>query len=105
MAIAGLLVHARKDALASVEIKVGAMDGLSCYGVHDEQFIVTVAEVPAEKMNETVEAVKALDGVLTVYTTYLTVEDEMDEQGNIQTNLDIGKVLGKKTARHTLVKP
>jgi len=105
MAIAGLLVHARKDAVASVEIAVDAMAGMTCYGVHDGQFLVTVAEAPADKIDLAVETVKTLDGVLTVYTTYLTIEDEMDEQGNIRTSMDISRVFGKKAAPNALTKP
>jgi hypothetical protein len=37
-----------------------------------------------------------LDGVLTTYTTYLTIEDEIDENGNLQTNLSLTDLMKKE---------
>jgi nitrate reductase NapAB chaperone NapD len=77
MAIAGLLVHTLKDRLLEVEAALKAAPGLTTYGTYENQFIVVVAEAPAAKMENLVEGLKDRDGVLTVYTTYVTIEDEV----------------------------
>ncbi len=96
MAIMGFLVHALPDDLERVERMVGRMDGMTTYGIHKEQYIVVVAEAPSDKIDDEVDKIKELDGVLTIYATYMTVDDEMDENGNLETNVDIRKILGKK---------
>ena len=96
MAIMGFLVHALPDDLERVERVVGRMDGMTTYGIHNDQYIVAVAEAPSDKIDDEVDKIKELDGVLTIYATYMTVEDEMDENGNLETNVDIRKILGKK---------
>lgn len=79
MAIAGLLVHALPEAVQELEEKIGCMEEMTTYGVHEEQYVVVVVEAETDHMEMTVEKIKDLDGVLTVYTTYLTVEDELAE--------------------------
>ena len=79
MAIAGLLVHTLKDHLREVEVALGAMPGFTTYGTHEDQLIVVVAEAPAAKLEGLVEGLKDLEGVLTVYTTYVTIEDELGD--------------------------
>ncbi len=79
MAIAGLLVHTLREYLPEVEAAIGARAGFATYGTHEGQFIVVVAEAPAEELEGRVEALKNLPGVLTVYTTYVTVEDELED--------------------------
>ena len=79
MAIAGLLVHTLRDHLLEVEAAIGAMPGFTTYGTHEGQFIVVVAEAPADKLEGKVEGLKDLDGLLTIYTTYVTVEDELED--------------------------
>ena len=96
MAIMGFLVHALPDELQHVEQVVGRMDGMTTYGIHNDQYIVVVAEAPSDKIDDEVNKIKELEGVLTIYATYMTVEDEMDEDGNLETNVDIRKILGKK---------
>jgi nitrate reductase NapAB chaperone NapD len=79
MAIAGLLVHTQEDHLLEVEAAIRDMDGFTTYGTHEGQFIVVVAEAPADQLEGLVEGLKDLAGVLTVYTTYVTVEDELGD--------------------------
>jgi nitrate reductase NapAB chaperone NapD len=79
MAIAGLLVHTQKDRLLMVEAALKTRPGFTTYGTHEGQFIVVVAEAPAEDLEERVEGLKNLPGVLTVYTTYVTIEDELGD--------------------------
>ncbi len=96
MAIMGFLVHALKDDLERIEQLVSTMDGMTTHGIHQDQYIVVVAEAPSEKIDDEVGKIEAIDGVLAIYATYMTVEDEMDEEGNLETNVDIRKILRKK---------
>jgi nitrate reductase NapAB chaperone NapD len=95
MAIMGFLVHALQEDVDAVEEKINAMPEMTTYGIHQGQYVVVVAEAISDRIEAVVEQVKQLDGVLTIYTTYLTIEDEMDENGNIETNLSLRKLLKK----------
>jgi len=95
MAIMGFLVHALKEDVAAVEKSINVMPEMTTYGIHQGQYVVVVAEAMSDKIEAVVEQVKQLDGALTIYTTYLTIEDEMDENGNIETNLSLRKLLKK----------
>lgn len=79
MAIAGLLVHTLKEDLETVEKQIRSMSEMTTYGIHQDQYIVVVAETPSDQMEKKVDRIKDIDGVLTIYTTYVTLEDEMDE--------------------------
>ena len=50
----------------------------------------------ADDLEKTMNTIKELDGVLTIYTTYLTIEDEIDEDGNLQTNLSLTDLMQKE---------
>ncbi len=100
MAVMGFLVHALADDLERVERIVGAMEGMTTYGIHQDQYIVVVAEAPSDKIDDEVDKINELPGVLTIYATYMTVEDEMDEDGNLETNVNIRKILGRKKKRN-----
>ena len=78
MAIAGLLVHTLKENVEDIRTQISAMPEMTTYGVHEEQYIVTVAEIPSELMEDEVEKLRDIDGVLTIYTTYVTIEDELE---------------------------
>ncbi len=80
MAIAGLLVHTLTERLAPVEEEIGKMAEMTTYGCHQDQYVVVVAEAPSGQMEATVKRIEAIDGVLTIYTTYVTVEDELDDE-------------------------
>jgi len=101
MAITGLLLHTLTEKAKDVEAGVTAFEGMTCYGIHEDQYVVVVAEAPSDKIEEAVHQLEKLDGVLAVYTTYLTVEDEMDADGNLETNLSPGSMLKKKKNRST----
>ncbi len=87
MAISGILVHCLTDNLHDVEQKVSSMEELTTYGIHEDQYVVAVVESPSDKIEKVVKKIGGMEGVLTVYTTYLTIEDEIDEDGNLTTNL------------------
>lgn len=95
MAIMGFLVHALKKDVAAVEVRVRQLPEMTTYGIHQDQYIVVVAEAVSDRIEKVVDKVKRLPGVLTIYTTYLTIEDEMDENGNIETNLSLRKLMKK----------
>jgi len=96
MAITGFLIHTLDDDVEEVEKAVSAMADVTTYGIHQEHFIVTVAEVLADDLEKTMNTIKALDGVLTIYTTYLTIEDEINEDGNLETNLSLTDLMEKE---------
>jgi len=87
MAISGILVHCLKDDLDVVEQQVSSMEELTTYGIHEDAYVVAVVETPSDAIARVVKKIGSLDGVLTVYTTYLTIEDEIDDDGNLTTNL------------------
>ena len=87
MAISGILVHCLKDDLDVVEQQVSSMEELTTYGIHEDAYVVAVVESPSDTIENVVKKIGNLDGVLTVYTTYLTIEDEIDDDGNLTTNL------------------
>jgi len=87
MAISGILIHCLSDSLISVESQVQTMDEITTYGVHDDAYVVAVVESPSDQIEKVVKGIERLDGVLTIYTTYLTIEDEIDEEGNLTTGL------------------
>ncbi|MBW2328439.1 MAG: chaperone NapD [Deltaproteobacteria bacterium] len=96
MAILGFLIHTLDENVQEVEAKVKKMPEITTYGIHQDHFIVTVAEVAADDVEKTMNKIKELDGVLTTYTTYLTIEDEIDENGNLQTNLSLTDLMEKE---------
>ncbi len=96
MAILGFLIHTLDEDVQEVEAKVKKMPEITTYGIHQDHFIVTVAEVPADDVEKTMNRIKELDGVLTTYTTYLTIEDEIDENGNLETNLSLTDLMKKE---------
>ncbi len=80
MAIAGLLVHTLKEDLVRVEGLIEETPGMTTYGRHQDQYVVVVAEAPADEMETAVKPIEEIDGVLAIYTTYVTVEDEMEDE-------------------------
>ncbi len=95
MAITGLLVHSLMDEVEGVEKAINGLEGMTTYGIHQDQYVVVVAEAPSEGIEALVGQIDDIQGVLSVYTTYLTVEDEIDKEGNLQTDLSL-KELCKK---------
>lgn len=81
MAIAGLLVHTLNKHLARVEEQIRDMPEMTTHGCHQDQYVAVVAEAPSDRLEKTVNRIGAIDGVLTVYTTYVTVEDELESLG------------------------
>ena len=84
MAIAGFLVHTLTGKLSEVQAELDAMPRMTTYGAHDGQYIVLVAEAPSGELEQLVERVNAIEGVIAVYTTYVTVEDELEEDDEAQ---------------------
>ncbi len=99
MAITGLLVHSLIEDVGAVERSLGKLEGMTTYGIHQEQYVVVVVEAPSDKIERVVGQIDDIKGVLSVYTTYLTVEDEIDEDGNLQTSLSL-KEMCKKPPKH-----
>ncbi len=79
MAIAGLLVHTLSEHIKTVEAQIKTMPEMTCHGIHQDQFVVVVAESPSDQLEKKANLIKAIDGVLAIYTTYVTIEDELDD--------------------------
>jgi len=79
MAILGFLTHTFGGHAAAVEKALAAMPELTTYGVHKGCYVVTVAEAPSDNMEALIDRVKSLEGVLTVYVTSFTREDEEED--------------------------
>ncbi|HID69236.1 MAG TPA: hypothetical protein EYP35_01970 [Desulfobacterales bacterium] len=93
MAISGLLIHCLKDDIQDVEKVVSSMEEMTTYGIHEDQYVIAVVESPSDTIERVVKKIGRIDGVLTVYTTYLTIEDEIDEDGNLKTNISYEQVV------------
>ena len=79
LAILGFLTHTLAEHAPAVERALAAMPELTTYGVHKNSYVVTVAEAPSELLEALVERIRAVDGVLNVYVTSYTREDEEEE--------------------------
>jgi nitrate reductase NapAB chaperone NapD len=73
----GFLVHTLPESTQTIERSLQAMPEMTTYGIHQDCYIVAVAEVPSASLETSLDAVKALDGVITCYVTSVTVEDEL----------------------------
>jgi len=79
MAILGFLAHTLDGRAEAVEKSLAAMPELTTYGVHKGCYVVTVAEAAVGRMETLVDRVKGVEGVLTVYVTSFTREDEEED--------------------------
>jgi nitrate reductase NapAB chaperone NapD len=79
MAIAGLLVHTEKKAVEWVAAQIRDMPEMSTFGTQQEEYVIVVAEAPAGQLEKVVDRLKKIAGVLTIYITYVTVEDELPD--------------------------
>ena len=79
MAILGFLTHTLSGHAQAAEKALAAMPELTTYGVHKNSYIVTVAETSAEEMEALIDQVKTIEGVLAVYVTSFTREDEEED--------------------------
>ena len=74
------MVHTLEEHLEDVEKQIKSMPEMTTYGIHQDQYVVVVAEAPSDQMEERVDSIKELGGVLTIYTTYVTIEDEIGSE-------------------------
>ncbi len=95
MAITGLLVHSVIADVEGVEKSIKRLEGMTTYGIHQDQYVVVVVEAPSDRIERVVGQIDNIEGVLSVYTTYLTIEDEIDAEGNLQTNLSLKEMCKK----------
>ncbi|MDR3175927.1 MAG: chaperone NapD [Desulfovibrio sp.] len=77
MAIAGFLAHAESGQSERLEARLAGMPGISTFGVHRGCYIVAVAEAPGERMEDLLGQARSLDGMLALYVTSMTIEDEL----------------------------
>lgn len=79
MAILGFLVHTLPDAASLVEEALQSRNNITTYGVHQDCYVVAVAEGESHQMESVLEDVRGIDGVLTCYVTSMSLEDEEEE--------------------------
>jgi nitrate reductase NapAB chaperone NapD len=80
MAILGFLTHTLTGQAYAVETALKSMPELTTYGVHKDSYLVTVAESPSEQLEALLDRVRAVEGVLAIYVTSLSREDEDPEK-------------------------
>jgi nitrate reductase NapAB chaperone NapD len=77
MAIVGFLVHTLVEECCQVERAIAAMPEMTTYGIHQDCFIVAVAEAPKDELEYSFAKVHEVQGVLATYVTSMTTEDEL----------------------------
>ena len=77
MAIVGFLVHTLPEETGRLETDIASMPEMTTYGIHQDCFIVAVAEAPREELECCFARVHELKGVLATYVTSMTTEDEL----------------------------
>ena len=78
MAIAGFLAQAEHGQSGRLEERLAGMPGISTFGIHRDCYIVAVAEAPGKLMENLLGQVSRLDGMLALYMTSMTIEDELE---------------------------
>lgn len=76
MAILGFLVHTLDGDTIKVEAALKDMPELTTYGIHQDCYVVAVAEAPQDELESLLADVRQIDGVLTCYVTSMSTEDE-----------------------------
>lgn len=84
MAIAGLLVHTSKEDVNIIERTVSSIEEMTTHGIQEGQYVVVVVKSPVNDLEKVVGKINAIDGVLTIYTIFFSVEDEVDADDNLQ---------------------
>lgn len=84
MAIAGLLAHCEPGRAAELQAALAGWPGFTSHGAREDQYLALVLEAPAARMEALVRQLEAHPAVLTVYTTYLSVEDEVEAGGTVE---------------------
>ena len=81
--IAGVLVHARPDALQTVAVSIGDIAGARVHAVHPEgKLVVTLEAASALAVRECLERMRGLPGVLTasLVTQHAEPLDAMNQE-------------------------
>ena len=78
MAITSIILHAQIEKIDAIRDAVEAYDDLQIYGLHDDQYLIVIAETPSSQLEDRLEELEKIDGVLSVYTTYVNIEDEQE---------------------------
>lgn len=84
MAIAGLLAHCQPGRAGELEAALAGRPGLTSHGVQEDQYLALTLEAPAARMEAVVKQLEDHPAVLTVYTTFLSVEDEVEDHGAVE---------------------
>lgn len=76
MAITSIILQTQAGRTEPVRAAVERFDDLQVHGAHEDQYLIVLAEIPAERLERRLEDLERLDGVLALYTTYINTEDE-----------------------------
>lgn len=78
--IASVVVQARPENMADIEVAIHAMADLEIYGADPAGKLVIVIDAETDgDLLDTIRAVEALDGVITASLVYHQIEDQIDE--------------------------
>jgi len=80
MPIAGVVILTQPEKSQSVLNQLKGMPGVTTYGIHKENYIITVLEGDTlEEMKSKSEQIMSnVPGILGVYPSYINVEDELE---------------------------
>lgn len=78
MPIVGFIVHTLPESSVVVSQKLDVMPEVSTYGIHDDCYIVAVAEVSGQRLEGLMDAVKNIPDVIACYVTSLHNDDQLD---------------------------
>lgn len=78
MAIVGCIVHTRTGMRDAVEGSLATLPGVTVHDRPEEVSLVVVVEALSDQLKDRMYTIKDLEGVLSVYTTFVTTEDEVD---------------------------
>lgn len=94
MPIGGFVLHVKPERRKEVLDKLSDFQGLTVYGYDDKgQIVIVLESETSEKMENTVERLLALEGVINCDLAYLHGEDEVEkiEKGEYVPKIRFGR--------------
>jgi len=83
MAITGLVVMTADDEAGRVQAALQELDGLSVYGRAPDGSLVCVLEAPSGELEERLQGISEVEGVVAVLPASVNMEDELEAGGII----------------------
>ncbi|SDD57406.1 chaperone NapD [Sporomusa acidovorans] len=83
MAISGMLIQPRTDAVSAVAKALSDIEGVTVHSVTPQQEIIIVVEAASlQQISEVARTLETIPGVLGVFPTYITTADEQEDEVN-----------------------